>query len=125
MNEQVKAMVEKLIERSNKNEVAWEREGVGSFRVVLSNGSVETGSIGGTTSNPIYTVKILSRCGLDVYERASNTNESRDHYKLLKELYVAAGMAYHENKNMVMYMLNEIKNSDIVGKRDENQTIEN
>jgi hypothetical protein len=120
MNEQIKAIAEKLIEKTDKGRVIWNKSSADCVYVILPQGGIGVSILLEASRGEIYGIDVYDNTGNHIYRKLVEKRENKESHKLLQELYLAARGAYHNASEVYESMLREMESSDIIGKKQNN-----
>ncbi|MDR2085816.1 MAG: hypothetical protein LBP72_01445 [Dysgonamonadaceae bacterium] len=123
MDEKLKTVIEGIIKKCKERQIAWSKTSGNGFVLFLLNSTIEISRV--FYSDPYdqeahyYSIKIYNNDGdqidcLSSYEENSDSDIS----VLLKELYECASKSYYRIDETYESIIDEIKNSDFIGKKE-------
>jgi hypothetical protein len=118
MDEQVKTIVEKLIEKTKRKGAIWQKNSGGDFDILFSGGTINVSLIynDGDWDNGYYSMTIYnSRHERLCYYNTEGEQKDSEDFVLLENLYNNARGAYYKAEETYKSILDEIRNKNVVG----------
>jgi hypothetical protein len=115
MDKLIKTTIKKLIEKTNNKQVIWHKTGECNFYLRLSEWVIIIRSYEPFPNRYNYQIALISNDGNDIYRIIPDKRERRTLHNLLEELYLSAMGTYHNTEEQCKRILEEIRNSDIIG----------
>jgi hypothetical protein len=116
MEEQLKRIVEKLIEKTTERNVIWEKTTGNGFKIALSGSTIAIQYYEGTYEDepyPYCSLFIFNDKGdkIDYY----NLRQKDDDFDLLFNLYDKANKSYYKVEETYQNIIEELDKNDIIG----------